>query len=88
MYEAFTGAPPFTGNSHIDTMLKHVNDLPASVVSSMCDARYAEKVDAILLKCMAKSPNARFQSMGEVKAALLELDRETKGPIEQLKTKT
>ncbi|MBX9951718.1 MAG: serine/threonine-protein kinase [Candidatus Obscuribacterales bacterium] len=87
MYEAFTGSPPFTGNSHIDTMLKHVNDLPASVVSSMCDARYAEKVDAILLRCMAKNPNARFQSMDEVKAALLELERDTKGPLEQLKRK-
>lgn len=87
MYEAFTGNPPFTGNSHIDTMLKHVNDLPASVVSSMCDARYIEKVDAILLRCMAKNPNARFQSMDEVKAALLELDRETKGPIEKFKQK-
>jgi serine/threonine protein kinase len=87
MYEAFTGNPPFTGNSHIDTMLKHVNDLPASVVSSMCDARYVEKVDAILLRCMAKNPNARFQSMDEVKAALLELDRETKGPIEKFKQK-
>lgn len=87
MYEAFTGNPPFTGNSHIDTMLKHVNDLPASVVSSMCDARYAEKVDAILLRCMAKSPNARFQSMDEVKEALLELERDTKGPLEQFKRK-
>lgn len=87
MYEAFTGNPPFTGNSHIDTMLKHVNDLPASVSTSMCDARYVEKVDAILLRCMAKNPNARFQSMDEVKAALLELDRETKGPIERFKQK-
>ncbi|GEM_PF-4610518 len=87
MYEAFTGNPPFTGNSHIDTMLKHVNDLPASVASSMCDPRYVEKVDAILLRCMAKSPNARFQSMDEVKAALLELDRETKGGFERLKQK-
>lgn len=87
MYEAFTGNPPFTGNSHIDTMLKHVNDLPASVVSSMCDARYVEKVDAILLRCMAKNPNARFQSMDEVKAALLELDRETKGGFERIKQK-
>ncbi|MCC7528265.1 MAG: tetratricopeptide repeat protein, partial [Candidatus Melainabacteria bacterium] len=87
MYEAFTGNPPFTGNSHIDTMLKHVNDLPASVSTSMCDARYVEKVDAILLRCMAKNPNARFQSMDEVKTALLELDRETKGPIERLKQK-
>lgn len=87
MYEAFTGNPPFTGNSHIDTMLKHVNDMPSSVVSSMCDARYAEKVDAILLRCMAKSPNARFQSMAEVKAALLDLERDTKGPLEQIKRK-
>lgn len=87
MYEAFTGNPPFTGNSHIDTMLKHVNDLPASVVSSMCDARYVEKIDAILLRCMAKNPNVRFQSMDEVKTALLELDRETKGPIEKFKQK-
>lgn len=87
MYEAFTGNPPFTGNSHIDTMLKHVNDLPASVSTSMCDPRYVEKVDAILLRCMAKSPNARFQSMEDVKAALLELERETKGPLEQIKRK-
>jgi serine/threonine protein kinase len=87
MYEAFTGNPPFSGNSHIDTMLKHVNDLPASVASSMCDSRYVESVDAILLRCMAKNPNARFQSMDEVKAALLELEKETKGPLEKLKQK-
>lgn len=87
MYEAFTGSPPFTGNSHIDTMLKHVNDLPASVANSICDSRYVEKVDAILLRCMAKNPNARFQSMDEVKSALLELDKETKGGFERLKQK-
>lgn len=87
MFEAFTGNPPFTGNSHIDTMLKHVNELPPSVVGSMCDARYAEKVDAILLRCMAKNPNSRFQSMDEVKEALLNLDREIKSPFAKVKQK-
>ncbi|MBC7998729.1 MAG: serine/threonine protein kinase [Leptolyngbya sp.] len=81
MFEAFTGSPPFTGNSHIDTMLKHVNDLPPSVASTMSDAKHAEKVDAILLRCLAKRPADRFQSMAEIKAALLSLDQEISGGI-------
>lgn len=81
MFEAFTGSPPFTGNSHIDTMLKHVNDLPPSVASSMTDPRFADKVDAILLRCLAKKPADRYQSMSEIKDALLTLDQEVRGGL-------
>ena len=74
LYEAATGARPFTGTSTVDTLHKIINDDPPSV-SSVVPSTPTE-LNRIVRKCLAKSPEDRYQSMKEVAIDLRELRRE------------
>ncbi len=71
LYEALTGAPPFTGKSAMEVILKHVHQPvpPMRVTGEPVPA----EMEAFVARCLAKSPMDRFQSMDEVLQALQEL---------------
>jgi serine/threonine protein kinase len=72
-YQTMTGSVPFTGNNPFMVLERHVNEQPRpprEIVPSIPQA-----VDEIILKCMAKRPEDRFQSMQEVAAALQSVSR-------------
>ncbi|MBS1153424.1 MAG: Serine/threonine protein kinase PrkC, regulator of stationary phase [Myxococcaceae bacterium] len=71
LYEALTGAPPFTGKSAMEVILKHVHQPvpPMRVTGEPVPA----EMEALVFRCLAKSPMDRFQSMDEVLQALQEL---------------
>lgn len=73
LYEAYTGSPPFRGNSQLETLLMHINDMPKSV-ASLRAAKDAPKVEAIILKAMSKRPQDRYQTMLELKQDLQQLE--------------
>ncbi len=68
MYEAATGRVPFDGDDAISVALKQVNDppLPPSQINPHVDAA----LESIILKCMQKSPDDRFQSAEELNRVL------------------
>ncbi len=68
MYEAATGKVPFEGDDAISVALKQVNEepVPPSVVNPNVD----EALQAIIMKCMQKNPEDRFQTASEVNRAL------------------
>src|SRR5262249_53574794 len=70
MYEALTGKPPFAGNNVLETILKQTNDPAPGLGAIEGDVRVVQKLDAIVLKCLAKAPEARYQTMLELKADL------------------
>jgi serine/threonine protein kinase len=72
LFEMLTGRVPFTGDGYGEVMLKHVNEPPPSARALI--ASLPPAVDEILARAMAKDPAVRFQSMGEFRAALLELE--------------
>jgi TolB-like protein/Tfp pilus assembly protein PilF len=63
LYEMLSGRRAFARNSAIETMSAIVRDDPAPL-----DA--PAKVSAIVARCLRKSPAERFQTIGEVRAAL------------------
>lgn len=67
LYETLTGRRPFDGTDAGQVVIKHLQEspIPPSQVTSIPSA-----LDALILKCLAKSPADRFQSMTEVLAAL------------------
>ncbi len=77
-YETLTGAPPYSADSPIALMFKHVNeDFPA------LEPRFpllsnVKQYDKILSKCMAKNPDHRYESMKDLYDALLELSNDVK----------
>jgi predicted ATPase/serine/threonine protein kinase len=69
LYEMLTGRPPFLGQSLGALLLKHVNEMPAP--PSRFVPGLPEAVDRVVLKALAKLPDARFQSPLELAGALV-----------------
>ncbi len=68
LYEMFTGSLPFEGDTPLAVVLKHVqeNAPPPQAKNPKIDP----KIAAIILKCMQKKPEDRFQSVNELYEAL------------------
>ncbi len=68
-YALLTGRPPFVGSNPIDVLIAHARDEVAP--PSQC-ADVPADVEAIVLRCLAKSPGDRFADIAELEAALNE----------------
>ena len=68
LYEMFTGFLPFEGDSPLAVVLKHVQEKPPSPQSK--NPKIDPKIAAIILKCMQKEPNERFQTVNDLYEAL------------------
>ncbi len=68
LFHLLTGRPPFEGEAPGDIMVAHVRE-PAPAPSSRAPD-VPPSVDALVLRCLAKAPADRFQSMGELTAAV------------------
>jgi serine/threonine protein kinase len=64
LYVLVTGRPPFQGTTDVELMTKHVYD--PLVPPEQIVARVPKEVSAVIQRMMAKSPDDRFQTMGEV----------------------
>ena len=79
-YWMLTGSPPFRGATPYDVIAKHLrtDPLPPSQASEMT---IDQLLDSIVLTCLAKSADDRFQDMDELMRALdsLEFERPWNG---------
>jgi eukaryotic-like serine/threonine-protein kinase len=67
-FEMITGQPPFVGAGYGDVMLMHVNDPPPRLSSRRADV--PSWLDAVVMRCLEKDPDARFADAAELAAAL------------------
>ncbi len=70
MYEMLTGLQPFTADSPMGLLSKHVNETEktlAKIISSPLPAGLAETIS----RAMAKEPDERYQNVDELKADIL-----------------
>ena len=68
-----TGRPPFEGGATLKVLLSHLNDPavpPSSVRKHAHGLSISPELDAIVLKCLAKSADDRYQSARELYDAL------------------
>ena len=70
MYEMFTGHRPFERDSNVEMLAAVVQDRP-SRPRSFVD-RIPSSLEKIILRCLEKKPERRFQRMEDVAAALEE----------------
>jgi hypothetical protein len=68
LFQVVTGAPPYDGNSSPEIVGKHLTD-PAPVASDV-NAKIPRWVSDVIVRCLAKKPDDRFQSADEVLAVL------------------
>ena len=68
LYQMLSGSPPFAGDTLLEVMRLHVEEPPPPLTSRAPDVR--GEIDAIVGRCLAKSPAERFQSPDELSAAI------------------
>lgn len=60
LYEALSGAPPFLGNSSVDTLLDVVQK--DAIPLRRSDPTLPADVETIVMKCLQKEPHRRYES--------------------------
>jgi tRNA A-37 threonylcarbamoyl transferase component Bud32 len=68
LYEMATGRPPFDAETPMAILIKHVHDplpMPRTINPAL-----SEGVERVILKALAKEPENRYQTAGEVARAL------------------
>ena len=71
LYEMATGNRAFTGENSISTLTSVLRDEPRRVLEITPEV--PEVLSDVIHKCLQKDPDARFQSMAEVRDALMRL---------------
>ena len=81
MYEMATGRVPFLGETDVAIALAHVEETPAA--PRALNARLALDLERVILRSLAKSPEQRFMSAGQLAAELRDGTPETAQPTRQ-----
>ncbi len=81
IFETLTGEPPFAGLNVLDTVHQHIYEPPPLIEQTGVTLERSAAVNAIILKCLAKSPADRYQTMGQVKADFRKLQTTQKESV-------
>ncbi len=70
MYEMFTGAVPFTGDTFMAVLSSHLHD-PVPPLKQVCpELQISAELEALIARALAKKPEDRFASMQDLAGAL------------------
>jgi serine/threonine protein kinase len=67
LYELAVGRPPIMGDGFGEVLARHIYEMP--VPPSQLDRTIPPPLDALIMRCLAKNPAERWQSMQEVGSA-------------------
>jgi serine/threonine protein kinase len=70
LFELFTGAVPFTGETFLGVLAKHLSEMPPSMRAVYPDLQISQELEAVVARTLAKDPTHRYQTMNELAAAL------------------
>jgi serine/threonine-protein kinase len=70
MYQMLVGRPPFQAAQSIDVIFKHLNEAPPIFSAVWPNHQVPQEVEALVMKCLNKRPDERYQSMDEVLDAM------------------
>lgn len=70
MYEMFTGAVPFTGDTFLGVLAKHLSE-PTPQLHEICpEISISSSLQAVIMRALAKDPEVRYQTMLEFAQAI------------------
>ncbi len=72
LYEMVTGTLPFGGDTPLSVAMKHKNDIPET--PQKLNAQVPDGLNRLILTCMEKDREMRYQSVRDVVAALKDLE--------------
>jgi tRNA A-37 threonylcarbamoyl transferase component Bud32 len=70
LFELFTGAVPFTGETFLGVLTKHLSEVPPSMRSVYPDLQLSTELEGVVSRALAKDPLQRYQTMTELAQAL------------------
>jgi serine/threonine protein kinase len=70
MYETLTGTEVFMGRAAHELLHKHLNERPRPFREANPEGSVPDKLERVVMKCLEKEPDDRYQSMTELKTAL------------------
>ena len=73
MYELLAGQPMFRGRSFGEYVRKHLTELPPPVHQTQGGANVDPRLEALVMKCLAKAPEERFGHILELRDGLLHI---------------
>jgi serine/threonine-protein kinase len=68
LFESFTGKLPFTGDTLMKIVLAHIQSPPPR--PRTVNPRVPSELEAVILKCLEKDPNKRYQKVADLLDAL------------------
>lgn len=83
MFETLTGKPPFVSESSLKIIMHHRTTVPPTIASFMTDVEIPPALDEIFKKIFSKQPEQRYQTVDELKVALLALDDSFEGELKK-----
>lgn len=79
MYEALTGVAPHAGETVFETVHHHINSLPPALKAPQIEDVVAPRIEGIVLRCLAKMPQDRYQRASQIAGELRKLEHTTGG---------
>ncbi len=73
LYEMVTGRVPFEGETALGIAMKHKSEMPQD--PKEINAQIPDDLSKVILKCMEKAREKRFQSAGEARAELIKIQK-------------
>ncbi|HZF56360.1 MAG TPA: protein kinase [Polyangiaceae bacterium] len=70
MYQCFAGRAPFEAEIYAEVLKKHVSEAPQPVEQAVKDPKALGAFGPIVMRCLAKDPNDRFETASELAAAI------------------
>jgi serine/threonine-protein kinase len=70
MFQMLMGRPPFQAAQSIDVIFKHLHEAPPVFAAVRPAHAVPQEVEALVMRCLYKRPEERFQSMDEVLEAI------------------
>ena len=75
LFETFSGKLPFTGDTIMKVVMGHIQTPPPRPRS--LNPRIPAELEAVILRCLEKSPEARYQKVGDLLDALTAISSRT-----------
>lgn len=83
-YEMLTGKAPFEAENPLGILIRHVQEPPKPLAEIRPDVEVPEEVEALVMKCLAKAPDDRFQTAQELAADIGRVESKLAGRYEHV----
>jgi serine/threonine protein kinase/Tfp pilus assembly protein PilF len=74
LYELVTGKVPFEGDTSLSIALKHKTEIPEN--PRKLNSKISEKLSCLILNCLQKSEEERYQNADEVHSELIKIEND------------